>query len=72
MKVTFRHLILQESIGTLALEDEAFFNVWMIFSATFACSIIVPFLLTSLFKWINTLHHPCHEIIKDEIKKNEK
>ena len=70
--MTLRHLILQESIGTLALEDEAFFNVWMIVSTTLACSIIMPFLLTSLFKWINTSKHPCHEIIKDEIKKNEK
>ena len=24
------------------------------------------------FKWINTSKHPCHEIIKDEIKKNKK
>ena len=69
--VTKRHWLLEESIGTMTIENEAFKTIWTIFSVALISFIIGPILSCSLFKRINSSFNPCHDIIADEIQKEK-
>ena len=61
--VTKRHWLLEESIGTMKMEDEAFKTLWIVFSVTLTMFIVGPILLCSFFKKITTSFHLCHDVI---------
>ena len=63
-----RHWLLEESIGAMNIEKEAFTQVWVILSVALVCFIVGPILSCSLFKKINSSMHPCHDIIANEIQ----
>ena len=71
MTVTKRHWLLEESIGTMKMENEAFKTIWIVFSVTLAMFIVGPFLLCSFFKKITTSFHLCHDVIAEEIEKEK-
>ena len=63
-----RHLILENSIGTMTIENEAFKTIQMIVSVTLIILSLGPVLSIYLFKWINTSLHPYYVIIEEEVK----
>ena len=63
--------LLEESIGTMTIENEAFKTIWITFSVALISFLVGPILSLSLFKWINSSFHPCHDIIAEEIKKEK-
>jgi len=69
--VTKRHWLLEESIGTMTIENEAFKTIWITFSVALVAFIVGPILSCSLLKRINSSFHPCHDIIAEEIKKEK-
>ena len=69
--VTKRHWLLEESIGTMKMENEAFQTIWIVFSVTLTMFIVGPILLCSFFKKITTSFHLCHDIIAKEIEKEK-
>lgn len=70
--ITARQWLLEESIGTMGIEDEAFKNVWIILSVSLLSMVFFPIISVALFKKINTTLHPCYDIIKEEIQKDKK
>ena len=71
MTVTKRHWLLVESIGTMKMENEALKTIWNVLSVALATFTLGPFLSCSLFKRITTSFHPCHDIIAEQIEKEE-
>ena len=69
--VTKRHWLLEESIGTMKMEDEAFKTIWIVFSVTLTLFIVGPILLCSFIKKITTSFHLCHDVIAEEIEKEK-
>ena len=59
--VTKRHWLLEESIGTMTIENEAFKTIWITFSVALISFIVRPILSCSLFKRINSSYHLCHD-----------
>ena len=60
---------MEESIGTMQMENEAFKTIWITFSVALTAFIVGPILSCSLFKQITTSFHPCHDVIAEEIEK---
>ena len=71
MTVTKRQWLLEESIGTMEIEDEAFKTVWITFSIGLVSFVFVPIISLSIFKRINTTLHPGFDIIKEEMKREK-
>ena len=69
--VTKRHWLLEESIGTMKMENEAYKTIWIVFSVTLTMFIVGPILLCSFFKKITTSFHLCHDVIAEEIEKEK-
>ena len=67
--VTKRHWLLEESIGTMKMENEAYKTIWIVFSVTLTMFIVGPILLCSFFKKITTSFHLSHDVIAEEIEK---
>ena len=69
--VTKRHWLLEESIGTMKMENEAFQTIWIIFSVTLSMFIVGPILLCIFFKKITTSFHLYQDVIAEEIEKEK-
>ena len=70
--VTARQWLLEESIGSMDIEFQAFKTVWFIFSISLFSMIFGPIISVALFKKINSSLHPCYDIIEEEIKRDKK
>ena len=62
---------MEESIGTMKIENEAYTTIWIVFSVTLIMFIVGPILLCSFFKKITTSFHLCHDVIAEEIEKEK-
>ena len=71
LTVTQRHWLLEESIGTMDIENQAFQQVWIILSFGTFLLIFSSILSCIMFKWINGSLHPYHEIVADQIKEKK-
>ena len=60
---------MEESIGTMKMENEAFKTIWIAFSVALTTFVVGPILSCSLFKKITTSFHLCHDVIAEEIEK---
>merc|ERR1712083_829886 len=69
--VTERQWLLEESIGALDMETEAYVKVWKILPTTLAILIIGPIISSYLFKKINSSYHQSAKIISEEIEKDK-
>ena len=70
-KITTRQRILEESIGALEMENEAYQNVFTIIYVCLPIFIIGPIVSSCAFKLINSSFHQCQQIIAEEIKKEK-
>ena len=68
--VTRRHWLLKQSIGTTALENEAFKTIWITLIVALFSLIVGPILACKLYKKIITLHLS-YQIVDEEIKKEK-
>ena len=66
--VSKRHWLLQQSIGTTALENEAYTTIWTILIVALFLLIVGPILACKLYKKIITTLHPSYQIVEEEIK----
>ena len=66
-----RQRILEESIGALEMENEAYHNVFTIIFACLLIFIIGPIISSFFFKKINTSFHLCQQLIAEEMKKEK-
>ena len=66
--VSKRHWLLKESIGTMALENEAYTTIWTILIVAIFLFIVGPILACKLYKKIITTLHPSYQIVEEEIK----
>ena len=71
LTVTKRHWLLEESIGAMDIENQAFKTLWITLSVGIVSLIIGPILSCFMFKWINGSLHPYIEIIADQIKERK-
>ena len=71
LNVVKRHWLLEASIGTMDLENEAYKTVIILFSATLVTLTCLPILAMTLFKQLNTRLHPCFPIIEYEVINEE-
>jgi len=69
--VTKRQWILEDSIGTMDIENEAFATIWITIIVSLSIFLIGPILSCLLFKWANSKLNPCFGIITEEVKKEE-
>ena len=69
--VTQRHWLLEESIGAMDIENQAFKTLWITLSLGTFFLISGSILSCIMFKWINGSLHPYIEIIADQIKEEE-
>ena len=70
--ITARQWLLEESIGAMEIENQAFKTVWIIFSISVFSMIFGPIISVALFKKINSTLHPCYDIIEEEIQEEKK
>ena len=66
--VTKRHWLLKQSIGTTALENEAYKTIWVTLIVALFLLIVGPILACKLYKKIITTLHPSYQIVEEEIK----
>ena len=66
--VSKRHWLLKESIGTMALENEAYKTIWVTLIVALFLLIVGPILACKLYKKIITTLHPSYQIVEEEIK----
>ena len=66
--VSKRHWLLRESIGTTALENEAYTTIWTTLIVAIFLLIVGPILACKLYKKIITTLHPSYQIVEEEIK----
>ena len=69
--MTLRHWFLEESIGTLNIENQAFKQLWIILSVGTVSLIFGSILSCIMFTWINGSLHPYIEILADQIKEQK-
>ena len=69
--VSQRHWLLEESIGTMDIENQAFKSLWITLSVGTFLLIFGSILSCIMFKWINGSLHPYIEIIADQIKEEK-
>ena len=66
--VTKRHWLLKQSIGTMAMENEAFNKIWITLIVALFLLIVGPILACKLYKKSITSLHPSYQIVEEEIK----
>ena len=66
--MTKRHWLLEESIGAMEIENEAFKTLWITFLVGIVLLIFGSILSCIMFKWINGSLHPYIQILEDQIK----
>ena len=66
--VSKRHWLLQQSIGTMAMENEAYKTIWTTLIVAIFLLIVGPILACKLYKKIITTLHPSYQIVEEEIK----
>merc|ERR1739844_410279 len=66
-----RHWLLKQSIGTTALENEAYQTIWVTLIVALFLLIVGPILACKLYKKIITTLHPSYQIVEEEIKKEK-
>ena len=71
LTVTKRHWLLEESIGAMDIENQAFKTVWITLSIAIVSLIVGPILSCIMFKWINGSLHPYIEILSEQIKEKK-
>ena len=71
LTVTKRHWLLEESIGTMDIENQAFKTLWITLLVGIVSLIFGPILSCIIFKWINGSLHPYIEILADQIKEKK-
>ena len=69
--VSQRHWLLEESIGTMDIENQAFRQLWILLSVGTVSLVFCSILSCIMFKWINGSLHPYIEIIADQIKEEK-
>ena len=69
---TQRHQLLEQSIGTMDIENLALQQLWITLSVGIVSLIFGSILSCIMFKWINGSLHPYIEIIADQIKEVKK
>ena len=69
--VSQRHWLLEESIGTMDIENQAFRQLWILLSVGTVSLVFCSILSCIMFKWINSSLHPYIEIIADQIKEEK-
>ena len=69
--VTQRHWLLEESIGAMDIENQAFKSLWITLSVSTVSFIFGSILSCIMFKWINGSLHPYIEILADQIKEQK-
>ena len=72
LRVTKRQWLLEESIGALKIENQAFQQLWFILSIGTVTLIFGSILSCIMFTWINASIHPYIEILADQIKEQKK
>ena len=68
LTVSHRHWILEESIGAMDIEKDAFKTLWITLSVGIVSLIFGSILSCIMFKWINGSLHPYIQILEDQIK----
>ena len=71
LTVTRRHWLLEESIGTMEIENQAFQQLWIILLFGAFSLIFGSILSCTMFMWINSSLHPYIEILSDQIKEQK-
>ena len=71
LTVTRRHWLLEESIGTMDIENQAFQQLWVTLLVCTVSLVFGSILSCIMFIWINGSLHPYIEIIADQIKKEK-
>ena len=71
LTVSHRHWILEESIGAMDIENDAFKTLWITLSIGTVSLVFGSILSCIMFKWINGSLHPYIEIIADQIKEEK-
>ena len=71
LTVTRRHWLLEESIGAMDIENEAFQQLWIILLVGGFSLIFGSILSCTMFTWINSSLHPYIETIADQIKEEK-
>ena len=71
LTVSHRHWILEESIGAMVIEKDAFKTLWITLSVGIFSLFFGSILSCIMFKWINGSLHPYIEIIADQIKEEK-
>lgn len=66
-----RHLLLRNSLGTMEIEEDAFFTIWLTLGLVTMFFIIGPIFSCYLFKWANSSLHLSYEIVADEVEKEK-
>ena len=69
--MTKRQWLLEESIGAMDIENQAFQQLWIILSVCTVSLIFGSILSCIMFKWINGSLHPYIDIIADQIKEEK-
>ena len=69
--MTKRHWLLEESIGAMEIENEAFKTLWITFLVGIVLLIFGSILSCIMFKWINGSLHPYSQILADQIKEKK-
>ena len=71
LTVTKRHWLLEESIGAMVIENQAFKSLWITLSVGIVSFIFGSILSCIMFKWINGSLHPYFEIVADQAKEKK-
>ena len=71
LTVTQRHWLLQESIGAMDIENQAFKTLWITLLVGIVSIIFGSILSCIMFTWINGSLHPYIEILADQIKEQK-
>ena len=65
--VTWRHMLLKESIGTMNIEDAAFKTIWTIIGVATGTFIAGPILSCYFYRWAFVKNHP-YKILVGNVK----
>ena len=69
--VTQQHWLLENSIGTMLIENKAFETIWITILVSLIVFIVGPILSCFIFKKANGSLHPCFGIIAEEAEKKQ-
>ena len=69
--VTQQHWLLENSIGTMLIENKAFETIWITILVSLIVFIVGPILSCFIFKKANGSLHPCFGIIAEEAEKEQ-